>query len=264
MNNTCEKWKCPNCDTYNTGGRCVVCGQKQQTINLSPHQGGLKSTLLSRGKSNKRTLVLAVAIVIVLLIIVALSTLLLQGEKEEQTSKTKEDITNKIEIESLEKKPEVLSDFLFDKNLSNSIDLSEINVNPGFEEISNQNITYIFPKNFENIGTNGYMAIDKTAYLHYGYDEIGENETPESIVKKRKAFFGNNVDFEELIGGQYVISLNKDEIFYCEKGLISDDRTVRFTFIFPSQYKVIYDSYIKILEEGLKLPDTSGVEVIEE
>ena len=145
-----------------------------------------------------------------------------------------------------------------------SIDLNEINNNPKFEEIISENITYVYPKNFEKIGSGGYMAIDKTAHLRYGYDKIAEGETAESVVKKRKAVFGNSVDFEELIDGRYVISLKKDGIYYCEKGMISDEQTVRFTFICPYQYKAVYGTYINVLEEGMKLPDTSGVEVIEE
>ena len=262
MNNSGGNWKCPNCDTHNTGRRCVVCGEKKQILYLCPQQGGLKSTISEKNKINKRIFIwTGASVVILMLVVISVASLL---RNEEQPHKAKEDVTVPIKAEEIKKEPKTLCDFVFGKNLSLSIDLNEINVNPNFEEISNENITYVYPKNFENAGENRYMAVDKTAYICYGYDKTDDGETAESVLKKRKAVLGNNVDFEELIDGRYVISLKKDGIFYCEKGMISDERTVRFTFICPSQYKNVYDTYINVLEEGLKLPDTSGVEVIEE
>lgn len=262
MNNTVEKWKCPNCDTHNMGRRCVVCGQKRHIIDLSPHQGGLKSTVLSKSEVNKHIFMWLGASVVLLAVVIILLVSLLQSK--EQPGKVKETVTAKTDAEEIKKEPKNLCDFIFGQNLSVSIDLNEINNNPKFEEIISENITYVYPKNFEKIGSGGYMAIDKTAHLRYGYDKIAEGETAESVVKKRKAVFGNSVDFEELIDGRYVISLKKDGIYYCEKGMISDEQTVRFTFICPYQYKAVYGTYINVLEEGMKLPDTSGVEVIEE
>ena len=76
-----------------------------------------------------------------LLIVISVASLL---RNEEQPHKAKEDVTTPIKAEEIKKEPKTLCDFVFGKNLSLSIDLNEINVNPNFEEISNEKYDHIY------------------------------------------------------------------------------------------------------------------------
>ena len=264
MNNFDEKWKCPNCDTFNNGRRCIVCGHEQKIRNLSPLGGGLKSTVPEKTElgNKKRIIAIVSASCIVVIVIVCWLIGFFTTDDEPVKTETK---TEKVQDETLaeeEEKEEFFTDYVLNRKFNISKAVEDIQGDNAFVAVESEKILFVYPKLFERVAENIYKAYDETAYVIYGYDEW--NGSLSELVEKRKKLYGHTVEYEEAVDSTYVISTERDGIRYYEKGLIQDGKVVSFVFAYPAEYQGAYERYAEDMAEGIAFPDTSGIEVIEE
>lgn len=271
MNNYDEKWKCPNCDTFNTGKRCIVCGQKKIDFsNTAP--GKIKSTFAEENKKEHKTMFyVLIGIIAVLLTatVILCVNLIKKDEVSDATPQSKREETfqkteDKKEEQKESKDEKFVTEYVFGKSLRLDAEPEEIDPNPGFTEKVSENITYVYPQNFQSIGGHRYMPSNQSAFLSFGYDKSETEEDVNEPVSERKAVYKNDVFCELTDDGGYVIISEDDKVRYYEKGLVSNNRTVFFVLAYPVVYGDVYKGYIKELEKGLKLPEEGGVVVIEE
>lgn len=264
MNNFDEKWKCPNCDTFNNGRRCIVCGHKQQISNLSPLGGGLKSTVPEKTESGNKKRIIAIVsascIVGIAIVCWLISFLITDNETVKPKTKT-EKVQNEILAEE-EEKEEFFTDSVLNRRFNISKAVEDIQVDNTFVAVESGKILFVYPKLFECVAENVYKAYDETAYVVYGCDEWAGSLS--ELVEKRKKLYGYTMEYEEAVDSTYVISTERDGIRYYENGMIQDGKVVSFVFAYPAEYQGAYERYAEDMAEGLAFPDTSGIEVIEE
>lgn len=271
MNNQNQSWKCPNCDTINTTRRCVVCGEEQPIKEVT-----IKSTVPTENEIKKRkqnkSLIIALSVscgVLLVALIIAL-VFLFTGSKEETKKSEETVVSHKLDTpddepkkDKSEKKDEYISDAVYGLRFNLSADKQKMEKKPEFVSKENEYITFKAPKNFKSSDNSRYFAYDNTAYIEYKIENSAE-KTAEQWLNETKSKIGGSVTQESANDEFFAFSSLRNGVIYYAKGINGNGKAAIFTFVYPEEYRDIYDDYIAEISEGFSLIDTSGIEVIEE
>lgn len=271
MNNQNLNWKCVNCDTVNIGRRCVVCGAEQSVNHEEkPYSKTIKSTIPEKREkiSNKNILVLLIGIFLIITIILLLVAHYkkFSGKEENGSLPGNNPISHELVVEKEETDDEeeiYYTDKIYEKKLNSAVDKHEMDKHPDFIEKNREKISYYVPMNFRNLGNNEYFAYDESAYLAFSYGDNSDGKTIFELMEEQKSFFSDKIKYEKVENDYYIFSAEVDGIIYHRKEKVSANKKVSLIFVYPAEYKDIYDDYLEKINEGLAFPDTSGVEIIE-
>ncbi len=274
MNNEIQNWKCPNCDTLNTGRRCVICGGEKPDI-----QPEIKSTMSksfsneNKVSSNKGIIIVLCSVIGVLLVGIIILCIVLfagiiGGEAPEEQPNSSHEIKaeideNEEEKEKAEKKDKYISDPVYSIKFNLSVDKHTMEKNPTYETKSDDYMTYAIPNGFKSSDNGRYFSKDSTAYIRYMKEDKTEIPIPE-IIAQKKSFLGGNVYLENTQDNWYVLSTLRNEVIYYTKSIVDENYVISFMFVYPEEYRDIYDDYVDDIIDGFELPDRSGIEIIEE
>ncbi len=266
MNNEIQSWKCPSCDTLNTGRRCVVCGGEKPSalseIKITMQQGGKSAATQKRGLWIILCCI-AGALIIGIIVLFAAS-----GNREDKQIEKEAVNSHEIEEEAeqkeeREKEDEYVSDPVFGVKFNLSADKHLMDKNPDYEEMSNDSMVYTVPGNFEGYDNSRYFAKDNTAYIKFTKEDMTEPK-PSDVLALRKSELGGKATYDEAGADWYTLAVLRNNIVYYTKGIIYEDTVISLVFAYPEEYRDIYDDYAVSIGEGFKLPDMSGIEIIEE
>ncbi len=265
MNNEIQSWKCPNCDTLNSGKRCLVCGGEKSSV---PE---IKSTMSAPKKStaDKKLIIALCSIIAVLtigIIVLCVAWLTDGNSTETQTPVNSHEIklgSETVKKEDKAKEDKYISDPVYSVKFNLSVDKQKIEKNPEYEKKSNEEMTYIVPNHFRTSDNSRYFPRDNTAYIRFMKESVTDAVSVDLMASK-KSQLGGNISLERAEDTRYFLSTLRNGIVYYTKGIICEDGVISFMFVYPEEYRDIYDDYVKDIADGFELPDTSGIEIIEE
>lgn len=268
MNSVNSSWKCPNCDTLNTTRRCVVCGNEEPTV-LPPE---LKNTITQskiKKKSNKGLIIALCSVIGVLIAAIAVILIMFLSVNEEQTdtvtTNTHEAVDKDEEKnQETEKEDEYIVDPVYSIRFNLSVDKHEMDKKPGYLKESDAAMVYTVPKNFEDLDNGRYFAYDNTAHIRFTKSDVISSKTMNDLLLEEKSRLGGEVSLERLEENWYAISSLRNGVIYYSKAIMGKDYIISFMFVYPEEYRDIYDDYVDNIVDGFSLPDESGIEVIEE
>ena len=268
MNSVNSSWKCLNCDTLNTTKRCIVCGNERPEI----QHPELKNTITQSKSENKsyKGLIIALCSVIGVLIVTITAILVMflsSGERETETS-----VTNTYEITGQkeekhrkgEKEDKYIVDSVYSIRFNLSVDKHKMDKRPGFVKRSDAVMSYLVPKNFKDSGNGRYFTYDNTAHIRFVKSDVIGQKTMEDLLSEEKSRLGGEISLERLEEDWYAVSTLRNEVIYYSKAIMGRDYIISFMFVYPEEYRDIYDDYVDDIVDGFSLPDESGIEVIEE
>lgn len=268
MNSINSSWKCPNCDTLNTTRRCVVCGNEAPVIK----QPELKNTI-TQGKNMKKSnkgLIIALCSVIGLLIAVIAVIIIMFLSVDEETKESTATNTHEVMVENeeqrieTEKKDEYIVDPVYSIKFNLSVDKHGMDKKPDFLQVNDGVMSYSVPKNFKDNDNGRYFAYDNTAHIRFIKSDTINGQTISDIFLEEKDRLGGEISLEVQKEDWYAISSLRNEVIYYSKAIMGKEYMISFMFVYPEEYRDIYDDYVNDIVEGFSLPDESGIEVIEE
>lgn len=272
MNSENVNWKCPDCDTINSGRRCIVCGGERPQ---STSETRIKSTMAKaeppKKRINKKLIIIISAVCVAVLAAVVICALIFGGrpkeKEEERPVNSHEIVTDKENIdEPQEEEPdeEYLTDPVFKVDFVLSYDKQKLDKHPAYTERETEYMLCAVPNNFKDMGDGKYFAYDSTAFIEFKVNTDLGGKGVADFMANAKVKLGGNVSYEDSGEDWFALSTERNGIVYYKKFLMDMDYSIEFTFCYPREYKDIYDDYVKNLEKYLKLPENSEIEVIEE
>lgn len=287
MNNMNKDWKCPVCDTLNSGQRCIVCGKLKSELEdevkmcddsaaeakcyednalIDDTKNEADSKANSKKKSSKGLIIgLSVGGGIVLISLITVLIIAFLPSRDMQPKDTKpishETKGNKADNEenTKDKAIEYLSDPLFEADFNISASEDELISYPEYKTHTVGKLTYVSPEGFSQTGENRYMANDSTAFLTYKISSNNGNFSAQEIAETKKKEIGGAVVFQNVTDNRARFKAERNGFIYYIDCCVGAE-TAEMIFCYPKKYAEVYGRYLDDLTSGFKadvkpLPD---------